>query len=378
MDYIKDLLNKLNSDYSKIDTKEDDNNYEPNIFEILQIENKEVLFCRLLGSLLDPASKINNGSTDSLIRFAKECDFGLENDITKASISISLEEKINEDRRVDIVIRINDKVYPIEVKINAEDQKHQLYDYWHFYFDEKQRKHKNQNNKIIYYLTPTGKEPSKESITAKDNKTSLEQTDYKLISFNKEITKWLKSINYYKNETANYILGQYKRTVEKMCENEEKKSALYKVIGFDNGNNTDINKYNELLITILNNSEDISKKIKQNYLVEKFGNIAPLKFCKIIDDEDYEKDTHCLLAIKKDDKKIAWICADTNLYIVAEKIKEGKIEANDWKTTEIENYIWKHIDNGSKRFDIGKNINRCLDNDVNLNNIKVILDDIET
>lgn len=125
-----------------------------NIFQVLEIESKEVLICRFLGDLLDP-----NGSHGCEIEFLKRFFELLKaekvSDAELMNAKVVLEEHTDNNRRIDIVIHLSTEVYPIEVKIWAEDQDGQLYDYLEYC--------KKLNASGIYYLTPTGWLPSEKA-----------------------------------------------------------------------------------------------------------------------------------------------------------------------------------------------------------------------
>ena len=103
-----------------------------NIFQVLEIESKEVLICRFLGDLLDP-----NGSHGCEIEFLKRFFKLLKaeevSDAELMNAKVVLEEHTDNNRRIDIVIHLSTEVYPIEVKIWAEDQDGQLYDYLEYF-----------------------------------------------------------------------------------------------------------------------------------------------------------------------------------------------------------------------------------------------------
>lgn len=100
-----------------------------NIFRVLGIEDKEVLICRFLGDLLDPKGTHGCGPL-FLARFFRLLGTEAPADAELENAEVVLEEHTDKDRRIDIVIHLSNKVYPIEAKIWAGDQDAQLYDYW--------------------------------------------------------------------------------------------------------------------------------------------------------------------------------------------------------------------------------------------------------
>lgn len=126
---------------------------------------------------------------------------------------VEIEENAD-GRRIDFTIK-SDKCYVgIEMKIYAQDQDKQIYDY-HKDLKAKAKQDKNQSVKI-YYLTLDGKEASGKSLNG------LKIDAYQRISFEKEILNWLKeckkqvsnitnlnnAIGYY-TDVVNMLVGKY-------------------------------------------------------------------------------------------------------------------------------------------------------------------------
>lgn len=335
-----DEINKVYKERAPQHTSSEKENGDPNIFEILGIENKEVLICRILGDLLNPNGKINSGNSDPLKLFLSQVlninHVCAEKDFEHAEIV--LEEVTDENRRVDIVIKIGREkdIYPLEVKINAVDQPAQLYDYYHFYFGDTTQ----QSDKKIYYLTPTGKEPSSDSIK------TLNRENYKSISFDIDILSWLHSLldSCKFNDTARFIIKQFEEVIQKMTLDLKKRDALYESLGYTK---KDGFKYSELLLSILNHHDEIKALIQQNYIYNNCDLKAePYTLSDNIEKEDKKKDTHCLLKVlDKSQNTIAWICVATYLYIATdnEKVKESTNFKWETETTKTGTYYWRYL-----------------------------------
>lgn len=154
LEYLKNLIKNLKSNDS------DSIENEFNIFKTLGVENKEVIVCRFLGELLNPQGNhgMKSKPLELFFKMVLMPDKPVPEELNKAEVV--LEDHIKGDRRVDIVIKdvkSTQEVFPIEVKIGAGDQPSQLYDYFQYYFGG------DYMTKKIYYLTPTGWEPSDES-----------------------------------------------------------------------------------------------------------------------------------------------------------------------------------------------------------------------
>ncbi len=151
-----------------------------NVFYVQGIAEDEVKVCRFIKELLDPRGSHGQG-TVFLKSFARnvlkvEETFFSDEEYQKARIT--REERIDNSRRIDIVIRIKDRIFPLEVKIYAGDQERQCFDYYNYVC------RKDPQTKV-YYLTLDGHEPSDES------KMTLKENQYECIAFSEEILNWL-------------------------------------------------------------------------------------------------------------------------------------------------------------------------------------------
>ena len=150
-----------------------------NIFYIQGTASDEVRVCRFIKELLDPKGSHGQG-TFFLQRFMKivlqEKDCFSDDDYKNALVDREL--RISDARRIDIVIRIRNRIFPLEVKIYADDQEDQCSDYYN-YATSKDPKAK------VYYLTLDGHEPSDMS------KGTLKPGQFECISFAENILAWL-------------------------------------------------------------------------------------------------------------------------------------------------------------------------------------------
>jgi hypothetical protein len=147
-----------------------------NIFKIAQINEKEVIICRIIADILNP--KGNHKKGDLFLQYFLE----IINEKNKYSFSINTkntrvytEYSTDINRRIDIVIEDGKTFIPIEVKIYAKEQENQVSHYAEF------SRIKNGNvNVPILYLTIEGNEP-----------TTANANDYICLSFKHDIIKWL-------------------------------------------------------------------------------------------------------------------------------------------------------------------------------------------
>jgi hypothetical protein len=200
-----------------------------NIFSVLKLTSDEVrLHSRFIGELLNPSGS-HEQSGLFLQLFLKEV--GLENEYTEAEIRrahVLIEENIGQvsddyekGGRIDLVIKFPNFKKPIviENKIWAQDQKKQLWRYFQQY-----------NNSHIYYLTPTGHNPSEDSLF------NLPLDSISIISYKEQINKWIQSclkesVNKpLLREALNHYLNIIKIILKQTNENIMKEEIAIKII----------------------------------------------------------------------------------------------------------------------------------------------------
>ncbi len=287
-------------------------NIDFNILTALHLEYREVYICRLIGEIL------KDEQYGGKIRrvFAKEV-LGIADEMTLSKFDdaiVLLEEKIDEERRVDIVIKTQSgDIFPIEAKIYAGDQPNQLYDYWHYY--KNQRNNNFNENSKIYYLTPNGHEPSENSIQSKIN-SNLKLTkdkEFVCISFNNNINnnilKWIDGC--LEIEKFEYILKQFKDVIRIMSANDVIAS---KVVPEENPCAN-----LEAMKNLLNSTDTIMKRFRRFYFDNTFNktlnnsNNFIFKPCDEIE-SDIPKEVK-IGVISRNDKEIANVLYETNLFI---------------------------------------------------------------
>ncbi len=158
------------------------NGKEFNIFYIQRTSSDEKRVCRFIRELLDPNGSHGQGIL-FLRRFVKDVltDEGYVFDDAELLYSkVVCEEIIDDSRRIDIVLYIGDRVIPFEVKIYADDQPKQCYDYYHYVV-------KKDTRTKIYYLTLDGHAPTEDSIN------NLDESHIKCLSFSEHIIKWIQN-----------------------------------------------------------------------------------------------------------------------------------------------------------------------------------------
>lgn len=280
-----------------------------NIFRILGIEAKEVLVCRFLGFLLNLPG--NQGQNKLPLELFINHVLGVSGQRLESNAKARLEEVITNNRRVDLVIRNGEHVYPIEVKIWADDQDTQLEDYYRFYFGEK-----GYSDNKIYYLTPTGGEPSKES------RGNLKKKDFCCLSFETNILGWLDQLFKEKLVPSDLCetVMQFMEVIRDMTRESKEQDSILNVV-FPNGK-FEISENLKTLVQILKANGvngKLQRTIQRKYL-ETHLDFPHEKFQFVKPDKEVLKnsDSHSLLYIgtKEDSPRIlAWVCVHSNLYI---------------------------------------------------------------
>lgn len=278
-----------------------------NVFKVLGIEYREIYICRLLGAILDPDGA-HGLHAEPLKLFLRQ--IGWDNEISEDDLSgayVGLEDSTDNNRRVDILIRIGSYTIPIEVKIWSDDREAQLNDYYHHYF-------RNDFGHQIYYLTPDGKKPSDSS------RGKLNDGNIRCISFSKDISAWLNTLsdNIPAGNRMVAVLQDFKEVITDMCSKEKAYAEILSAVSL-NEDSVD-NDNLKALIKILESGKELWEEIRKQYLYSK---IKLGDGYELTEPQDVPKeyDGHCVLSVRnKSDEIIAWIFIATNLYLVAKRV----------------------------------------------------------
>lgn len=284
-----------------------------NVFKVLGIEYREIYICRLLGAILDPDGA-HGLHAEPLKLFLRQ--LGWDDEISEDDLNgayVGLEDSTDNNRRVDILIRIGSYIIPIEVKIWSDDREAQLNDYYHHYF-------RNDFGHQIYYLTPDGKKPSDSS------RGKLSDENIRYISFEKDISAWLNALseNIPTGNRMVAVLQDFKEVIADMCSKEKAYAEILSAAGL--GENSDDNDNLQALLKILESGEELWKEIRKQYLYRK---IKLGDGYELTEPRDVPKEykSRCVLSVRnKSDEIIAWICIDTKLYLVAKRVSAYAIK----------------------------------------------------
>lgn len=330
------------------------NTKSANILYMLGVENNEVIICRLLASLIEP-NGLHCLGIEPLKIFFKCINVNKKySDNMLSNAMVETEELISDNRRVDIVIHIDNDVIPIEVKLYAKDQDAQLCDYFNYY--KAIDKDINKDTYKIYYLTIDGKEPSKSSVG------NLKKENYSCISFFKEIYSFLSDLEELSTGAENdliKIIKDFKEVINNLKSDEENMKEIVEKITkcFEDNNNQVGNEF----LQIVKYSDKIWDEIRfltlKNSIEEKTNNKYSLKR-EIKNKGELDFDTHCKYAITYDEREVAYLAIDLNLYIVIkdkEKRKNFEVKNSNGDSKKYETnkeYVWKYIKINDKKWDL--------------------------
>ena len=235
---IKDAKEWIDS-YYEDECQYKKNNY--NIFNVLGVQHKEILHCRVLYDLLNKEG--NHYQEDLFLK--KFYKLVLNREYDNKSITVEKEFYLDNENRLDLLLietkdNIETKI-PIEVKIYAPEGYNQL------------QRYADLCNGDVYFLTLEGRNPG-----------SIEPSQLnrvKKITFEYHIRKWLdECIKECTSEKVKNILIQYKQVLDELTGQKEK--YIYKKL-----NETNNNKYFSIIEEYKNKKDlgDIQKTLLAIY-----------------------------------------------------------------------------------------------------------------
>lgn len=208
---IKKLLSCLQTTELEYGSVSDDN-----IFQILNIENKELFHSRFLKYLIDnnwdsfiELFKLNENKNAGELR-SSQCEFFCPamSDCPKSK-----------NGRIDLYFEAENHIVAIEVKWRADEQPTQLLRY-HRYLQ------KSNKQFTLIFLTPPGRSADKTTCSKCKEKCSLNDENYKPISF-AELTEWLKDLE---KSNKNGLISQYREILTKETKNIVNAENILKMI----------------------------------------------------------------------------------------------------------------------------------------------------
>ena len=215
---FENLQTKCSDIVAKYDNKKS-NKDTCNIYKILHITHNEVLMCRVLADFLNPQGMHRQGCRYLQVFLKEVLDWDIAEEILQEA-RVYREYPITNDRRIDIVIRFRSRFIPIEVKINAGEQKSQCYDYFQF---AKER----DTQAFVVYLTKYGDSPSNYSTCGGENDSDCVPKDkIRCVSFAEDIVDWLEKIKVDTVANMQPLIAQYIDAIKDFTENEEEEYQM--------------------------------------------------------------------------------------------------------------------------------------------------------
>jgi hypothetical protein len=189
-----------------------------NIFDILGITEKEVLMCRYLADLLNPEGRHGCGILFLQSFFRDILKVTDANDLLLTHTDVDREYVIDNDRRIDLVIRNSRFFIPVEVKIHADEQEGQCYDYAQY-----------ARNAPLIYLTRKGDAPSLYSRKEKGGTAILSPDRILCVSWERDIYHWLERLLEHIREPIQSDVIQYMDAI-RMTEAERGRKIMEKTL----------------------------------------------------------------------------------------------------------------------------------------------------
>lgn len=213
---FQDLFNYVKT---ILEIKQKTNHYRANnftVFSALRNEtDEEKTHTTFLYEILRPDGQ--HGMKDAFLKDFFKTVLKIDNYTNTAKIfqEFHIDSKDDNYGRLDLCIVTDSAWYPIEIKIYADDQEHQIERYYNFARDKS-------NVSRVYYLTLNGRSPSEKSL-GKIGKES--EDDVICISFAKEIHAWLNNCvdiaNHKHAQDVVAVINQYQTLLNKLTEEQQ-------------------------------------------------------------------------------------------------------------------------------------------------------------
>ena len=363
-DIIK--LQKFFSELNEIEKKYPNTTKQFNIFRTLHKEHDETkLHSRFLAFLLSPEGSHQKGDTflKLFLKTVEINDFTTDNAVVYPT-EISSESHKGEFLKIDILIinRISKQAIIIENKIYAgdsnkkEDESNSINEPQNkedkedkepngqlarYFYRINKKENINEENIKVFYLTPNGHPPTKESL---DIYETLERINGKLIDYARTIKEWLlcckESIE---QSFLKESINQYINLLEKMVGDINKRIEIKEIIGESEDN---LNAARLLIDnwehvrwhTIADFWDELASKLSTKHSIK--SNIQP--------DKDYTATARCKdydYGLEVNESTKIWNKRDKGLYLErnGEELKSFTIFLHDFSKKETFSLINKEF-----------------------------------
>lgn len=314
---------------------------EENIFSVLNIVNKEVMYCRVLKYLIET-------NWDSFKEYVLCTAIGEEyqKDCELKRIELEYEcdspcDQYSKKGRIDILIETDNKeIIVIETKVYADDQEHQLFRY------KKEIENNFKSYKChILYLTLDGHKPREESLMCEkhdkeskkcslDSKCAcLDIAECKRISFYETISNWLENI--ISDFDTNSIAKQFLEVINVAKNNYDQEIGILS----ENLN------FAKITLALSEAFPFFWEKVRNKFFEELAKELKEYGFeIKSNSDEPYKREI--LAYTLEKNGKLLYFCYETNFFF-----RTG-FEDEEWKyvnKTVFENTGFLKIDFGTRK-----------------------------
>ena len=308
---------------------------EENIFTILNKVRDERTHCRILRYIILQHQKgflelLSEACHRQELRDEKLISCQCESHCEGIKGCVAFDKEDGKEGSIDILVETEKFYIPIEVKVDAEDQKLQLLRYYEYFKTTKSKE------VLLVYITPSGRKATEYSThcsnagcISKDCTRNLEDGQYITLGF-EDLSKWLKketdSLQNDSQAGLNVILlTHYREILEQEIKSMEFSKNLLNYINRQ-GDPLNAKKRFYAALEVYNNFWDIVKEIKEEF----FNELSLLLREESIGIElenrpDDSNDKNVRLEFndynntikvgKRDGKVVCSLCIETNLYI---------------------------------------------------------------
>lgn len=296
------------------------------VFSALGFEEKELKHCQIIYALINPKGR--HGMGDAFLRLFFEIVMTEKYESATVNSEYSFRSDNNNSGRIDLYISTPNSCYPIEVKINANDQETQIYRYHKFAKDS------NKNKFTVFYLTLNGKQPSSKST---NGMTDEDLNSIKCISFRKEILSWLRNcaeLAYQRKKISIYgAIHQYATLIEKLTIKQQVQEDDF------------MNSITEVMAL----SEQYFEAAK--FIAENFKKVQPQKMNDLLKKIEKKIETHLINKIPNFNPQ--YVSSSEKFYSDKTNYVQLKFELSPLRNDISLKLIFEIVKNGDDRFYYG-------------------------
>ena len=278
-----------------------------NVFAVLGVINKEVIYCRALLYLIrnDWNSFCEFLETKKVLPGFEPLVFSQEEYPCQAPC-----ERYDKEGRIDIFLETKNHIIAIEAKVGAGDQEHQLARYQKFLKD------KTDKDIHIIYLTSTGYEPSEETRICQRCEEGCSAENVVSISWNYDICNWMEIIS--NANESNCIATHFYEVLKMERDGNKVKENYINILKEDL-------LYPEIIDCLQKVLPSFWEQIRQTFFERLAEHLTCNYGFEILEEDGYfHKEEFWAKTLIKDGKQL-FFCYQTNLFLRAGE------SGSDWK-----------------------------------------------